>query len=367
MQPSEYSPRDTDPPETAASTALILMPSNPAPKGWKHTITNPNPNLDAPLESLPPEIRRHLLSMMELDALKSLVHASPVFHQQYLLDRKWVLCRSLAATLRSNSLIYEVRAVYESGLKTFWDTRTKPTVKQFVKAYRQGRSSSHNSPFSEAVTLSKELTLEEVLYLAKFHFLIIQPLMQKYINCTSTFLTVGLHVPYDQKKGGLREIEEMRLLRAFYRFQICCNLFGHGYNGRNFRGAPGFAAMEVSALLESLFEPWEIEGIVCIYEFVIGSYERVLPVDWNGHSPFPRQYQYPFFLQRTRFLTDLSEIFQLPTFMIACSTTNTIFQQHTGFYLGRSHEALGASVTCYSRIHILHTPGGPFKISTLIQ
>lgn len=92
---------------------------------------------------------------MEFETLKSLVHASPVFYQQYPVDRKWVLCRSLAATFRSKSLVYEVRAVYESGLKAFWETRTNDTVAQFVQEYRNGRSSSHERPFSESMTLAE--------------------------------------------------------------------------------------------------------------------------------------------------------------------------------------------------------------------
>lgn len=47
--------------------------------------------LTASLEDFPAEIRRHILSMLELDELKVLVRASPVYHQQYLLDRRYLL------------------------------------------------------------------------------------------------------------------------------------------------------------------------------------------------------------------------------------------------------------------------------------
>lgn len=53
------------------------------------------------LESLPPEVRRHLLSMLDLPLLKALVRASPTFHQQYLHDRKYILRRSIKNTLGS--------------------------------------------------------------------------------------------------------------------------------------------------------------------------------------------------------------------------------------------------------------------------
>jgi hypothetical protein len=169
MQPIEYPARGTDSPENAASTSLVPIPSKSAPERCKHTLVDPNLNLTAPLKGLAPEIRRHLLFMMEFEPLKSLVHASPVFYQQHLEDRKWVICRSLAATFRSSSLIYEIGAVYESGLEIFWETRTENIMTQFVQAYQNGRSSSHNSQFSESMTLSGELSLDATTFMMKYY------------------------------------------------------------------------------------------------------------------------------------------------------------------------------------------------------
>lgn len=56
------------------------------------------------LESLPPEVRRHLLSVLDLPLLKALVRASPTFHQQYLYDRKYILRRSIKNTFGSAEL-----------------------------------------------------------------------------------------------------------------------------------------------------------------------------------------------------------------------------------------------------------------------
>lgn len=58
-------------------------------------------NLDSDLESLPPKIRRYLLSVLELADLKALVRASPALHEQYLLDRSFLLCSGLEVTLGS--------------------------------------------------------------------------------------------------------------------------------------------------------------------------------------------------------------------------------------------------------------------------
>ncbi|KAB5542834.1 hypothetical protein GE09DRAFT_227349 [Coniochaeta sp. 2T2.1] len=47
----------------------------------------------------------------------NLVHASPVLHQQYLLDRMTLLCKFLKTTLRSVTI--DAFSVYQSGLTDF--------------------------------------------------------------------------------------------------------------------------------------------------------------------------------------------------------------------------------------------------------
>ena len=47
------------------------------------------------LENFPADIRRHFLFTLDYGGLRALVHASPVYHQQYLLDRQYLLCGCL--------------------------------------------------------------------------------------------------------------------------------------------------------------------------------------------------------------------------------------------------------------------------------
>lgn len=90
-----------------------------------------------PLENLPAEIRRHLLSTLDYEGLKALVHASSIYHQQYLLDRHHLLCKCLEATLGSNTT--DACAVYQSGLVEFLKTRTEEIITQFLESYRNRR------------------------------------------------------------------------------------------------------------------------------------------------------------------------------------------------------------------------------------
>ena len=84
------------------------------------------PHLNAPLENLPPEVRRHLLSMLELDGLRALVSTSPIYYHQYLLDRRYLLCKCLEVTLRGVTV--DAFAVYQSSLIEFSDARTSESI-----------------------------------------------------------------------------------------------------------------------------------------------------------------------------------------------------------------------------------------------
>lgn len=95
--------------------------------------------IEAPLKNLPAEIRRHVLFTLEYDESKALVHASPVYHQQYLLDRQRLLCTCLEANL--GSITTDARAVYQSNLVEFSKTRTEDTITQFLGLYQDRRRS----------------------------------------------------------------------------------------------------------------------------------------------------------------------------------------------------------------------------------
>lgn len=96
---------------------------------------------NAPLESVPAEVRHHLLSILDFEGLKALISASPVYLQQYLLDRGHLLSECCEGTL-GNDLIMDACAVYQSGLIPFSKTRTPNNVTQFLQSYKDRRSLS---------------------------------------------------------------------------------------------------------------------------------------------------------------------------------------------------------------------------------
>ncbi|KAB8214643.1 hypothetical protein BDV33DRAFT_195900 [Aspergillus novoparasiticus] len=234
---------------------------------------------NAPVEDLPPEVRHHLLSMLELETLWALVHASPVYHQQYLSARRHLLCSGLQTTLCSATI--DACAVYRSRLVDFSHSRTKEKVNMFLQSYQDQRDSSLYSVPSEMANV------DQLVDLAAFYFSIVKPLAQYY-----TSWTLGnLATETDKPRSGepLSKMEETRLIRALYRFQLCCHLFGVGCHKSAQIQRLSFDSVEIGTIFLDLFEPWEVEEISCIYTFSKERYNQTFnDIRWDVHEENPK-------------------------------------------------------------------------------
>lgn len=123
--------------------------------------------IEALLGNLPAEIRRHVPFTLEYDEPKALVHTSPVYHQQYLLDCQRLLCKCLEANL--GSVTTDTCAVHQSSSVQSPKTRTEDTITRFLELYRYHHLSQ-----------LRTLTLDEVISMMTFHFLITKPFTQHY-------------------------------------------------------------------------------------------------------------------------------------------------------------------------------------------
>lgn len=137
------------------------------------SIPEPLPEDPTLLEILPAEIRRHVLFTLEYKELKALVHASPIYHQQYLLDQQRILCECLEATL--GGIIVDAYAAYQSYLIDFLDTRSPESVTNFLESYKDSRSSMYQNS-----SLKKLFTMDEIISMISFHFSIVIPLIRSY-------------------------------------------------------------------------------------------------------------------------------------------------------------------------------------------
>ncbi|RAK95623.1 uncharacterized protein BO80DRAFT_469240 [Aspergillus ibericus CBS 121593] len=230
-------------------------------------------------EALPPEIRYHIMSMLDLHGLEALVHASSVYYRQYSIDRKRLLAKCLATTLQSVAL--DAYLVYESGSIKFSRSRNPEAVTKLLGFYEGRRA------LSEYPLMSEELTTDEVSSMATFHLSLIQPLVQRY---TVWALSNLAHEPEGlQSDASLSTTEELRILRSMYRFQLCCNLFGVGCHGTPFSPRSDFDSVGILRFFLSIFEPWEVEEIACIYAFAKERYDEVFDdIRWDVHEENPK-------------------------------------------------------------------------------
>ncbi|PLB50665.1 hypothetical protein P170DRAFT_406006 [Aspergillus steynii IBT 23096] len=262
------------------STSFIKkQPRDSAPIFAPHIADPPDANRDAPLENLPSELRLHLLSTLMLEELRALVHASPVYHQQYIVDRKRILSQCFDTTLRS--ITVDAYAVYQSGLPEFARQRSREKVMQCLETYQSRRSLSGD------VDSRKYFSLDEATGIVSFHFRIILPLSQFYVSWAFDDIAKQTETP--QNSELLSRAEETRLLRALYRFQLCCNLFGVGSHEPP-RDLPlQFDSIEILNVFFRLFEPWEVEEIVCIYCFAKERYADIFDrISWDVDEKNPK-------------------------------------------------------------------------------
>lgn len=267
-------PRQTGQPE--AETAMNVTPvhrvqsrqsPDPAAAGREGQFELPRSVLrlqrNASLESLPAEIRREILCTLRYSELRALVHASPVFHQQYQLDRRFILCLCLERTLRGATV--DAWAAYRSGLPLFLEDEGRGQIDAMLDDYRERRSRPNYRLSAEG------LAEDDVVAMARYHAGIVEPLAAKYLDWAYSF---GNSIRWPQELKiqiePLTATEEIRIFRALYRFQLCCNLFGIGEREipiGSTKGVSYYTAQYILVDFLGAFEPWEAQEIACIYEF----------------------------------------------------------------------------------------------------
>jgi hypothetical protein len=218
------------------------------------------------LETLLPEIRRQILLALELRELNALVHASPVFHEQYRQDRKFILWNHMETSL--GRVTVDAHAVCKSKLIT---RRTEEEIDKFVVQYQEQRCHGQHQ------VLSKTLSEEEVVGMVVFHHSVVIPLFPQYTNWALLNIPrLQLHHvnptnnPY--APAALNSTEEFRVMRALYCFQLCSNLFGFKPSVDSPSGS--LSRGDFRGFCMSFF-PWEVEEIACIYTFSLRKYIQI--------------------------------------------------------------------------------------------
>ncbi|KAJ3544460.1 hypothetical protein NM208_g3039 [Fusarium decemcellulare] len=218
------------------------------------------------LGCLPPEVRRYILSILDLTSLSALVHASPTFHQQYLVDRRYLLCKSLEMTI--GCLTAEAYAVHQ--------LLTPRNTSDFLEWYSENCS-------QRAAPITNELTEGVASSMAGFYLGSVKSIVEYCARSMLDDLKKKADNNHgDQEKVQPSRIEMMRLTRAAYRFQLLCQLVSPERNSRTSREDTLQAFMNI-------MEPWQIEELFAFYQFAYNVYDKVFTdIYWDLHLDNPK-------------------------------------------------------------------------------
>ncbi|KAI0515426.1 hypothetical protein F5B22DRAFT_607330 [Xylaria bambusicola] len=245
------------------------------------------------LEGLPPELRRYLLSTLDIIPMMAIIQASPIFYQQYLSDRKFLLCSSLETTLGSAvvdaffthffvtqaSLGSVSTDIFSANCRSFQaENIMKQKLTEFVKSYSEitfQRCLPH--------TLTAKLTEDEAISMARFYVRYVRPLIDYFGWWMLENLAeeAGEDISINRPGITLSRTEMLRLTRAIYRLQILGQV-----NAAN-RLVSGHPEDYVEVVLDT-FEPWEAEELFSFYQFAHAHYYMIFnDIRWDLHPDNP--------------------------------------------------------------------------------
>ncbi|KAI1130248.1 hypothetical protein F5Y10DRAFT_289695 [Nemania abortiva] len=229
------------------------------------------------LDNLPPELRRYLLSILDIQQLKGLVRASPTFYHQYRYDRRFILRRSLEQTLGSAAI--DAFAVKRD---------TKEDIPRFLKWY------SEMTP-QRYLSLTDKLTPGEVLGMARTYTHYVKPLIDYYVRWVLENLAkeAKIDTSINIDEVVLSKTDMIRLTRTVYRFQLLSEVVDDPLEHVWGERTDSFLGM---------LEPWEREDLFAFCHFAENKYCEILedsasrscaklspPPDWLRIRHFYRQ------------------------------------------------------------------------------
>ena len=230
----------------------------------------------ATLEGLPVEIQSAILfGIPDIASLRILTHASPQYHSAYLSQRLEILQRMLFSSIRPDVLYDAFSAISSSNTLTGKIEDRVRRVEIFLSEYKDSR---------ETWTSREHFDLESASRLAQLQI--------RVLHATEDFCQTAFSSrPFiGNQADDCRELssnETRRLYRAFYRFEIFCNLF-RDRRESPIDGEPSHASRaskngisELDSTAKSsrflgLFNDWEVEELACVRDYFRNYYQRVL-------------------------------------------------------------------------------------------
>lgn len=228
----------------------------------------------ATLESLPAELRLQILfDTADVADLRALAIASPIFRQQYMLDRRRLLQHALEKALGSvcaDALAVMMFAHLREDGGELPEYQVQVSLNYCYEDSGKGCGTA----------VLQKCGAGDLEAIAGFYLDNIRPLME---YCPQAFLTQrDCSTPLEV--GALTKTERTRFLRSLYRFQLFCELFGLK-EASDDDVVNALTGADVLKTFFGTFEPWEAEEVVCIGRLITLKYDQVFDaVEQKDHE-----------------------------------------------------------------------------------
>jgi hypothetical protein len=256
-------------------------------------IQSSNPNTQKSfLEDLPTELQWQILSNLNYEDIIALGRSSPCYLHLYLQNRKFFLYSGLEQEISIEEALATHHSSQPNGSneKVSWDEQK---IIHFLGPYQQMFCRQQTPDITSA--LYKEIKEHELEQLLLYHIKIVKPLMRRYqIWALKNLFNEVCHSleqdgkPLTETTQGvqvqLSTTEDKRVIRALYRFQAICNIFGLGSQRPGTESSsyedtnpfPDIGPPDIVELYFSIFEAWQAEELTCICRFIDYSYDKIL-------------------------------------------------------------------------------------------
>lgn len=253
-------------------------------------MSAPTKSQSCRLETLPPELHRQLLATLPLARLKNLVRASPIIHQQYLMDRRYILNKSLQLTI--GDAVRDAHDVYLFQAALLEAPATFDKHKQSWLSLLPQRS------FVE-VEFTRSLNETEAVAMAGLYLGVVSPIASHF----AADLLARLAEQEDNhgrrvlsklaSVNRLEHLESSRILRAIYQFQLLC--YAAVGNPTQFD-----TDEEAAVTIFNTLPPWEVESLYTLYSWVVEQFEFTIEEVKHRLAPTRHPGQLPGFDSRAR-------------------------------------------------------------------
>ncbi|KAI3328267.1 hypothetical protein F4824DRAFT_517968 [Ustulina deusta] len=216
------------------------------------------------LETLPSELRTQILSSIpDLETLRSMIHASPTMHAQYLYNRHRILSACLDREL--DGFYVDAYANLKSRASELGWLRTNKTITDFLDSYECWLQGWDSYPCAKLLPPSR------VRWMATYYMSVARPLVRRYSSwALENFEAVLSWADSENTSRDSHNIttlsrsEEIRIFRALYRHETYNHLFGQNMGSRD----GGFSEGKINEIFFGLFYAWESESIGCFDKFL---------------------------------------------------------------------------------------------------